>query len=148
LSRLLARPIVHLRVSALVFCLSLSIGASSAAIAQDGLRFPSRPGAGIDPTFAPGWLSPQSSFADARFGFAQTQRRLWSYSLSERSSLGLSYSGLRDLEPTAFPVERQYGLFGRYSLAPDWSLSAETLSREPGNLLRLQDLRIGIRRQF
>ena len=40
-------------------------------------------------------------------------------------------------ESTGLPTERQYGLFGRYSLAPDWSLSAETLSREPGNLLRL-----------
>jgi hypothetical protein len=51
-------------------------------------------------------------------------------------------------EPMYGAEARQYGLIGRYSLAPEWSLSAETVSRDPGALFRLQDLRFGLRRQF
>ena len=43
---------------------------------------------------------------------------------------------------------RQVSIFGRYWLNPSWAFSAETLSREPGGLLRLQDIRIGVQRRF
>ena len=68
----------------------------------------------------------------------------WSYSVSERSSLGLSYGNGRDYEPE----QRQISVFGRYWLSPNWALSAESQSREPGGLLRLQDFRIGVHRRF
>ena len=43
---------------------------------------------------------------------------------------------------------RQLSLYGRYSLTPDWALSAETLSRDPSGLLQLRDFRIGVQRRF
>jgi hypothetical protein len=39
-------------------------------------------------------------------------------------------------------------LYGRYSLNPDWALSAETLGRDATGLFRLQDFRIGVQRRF
>ena len=71
----------------------------------------------------------------------------WSYAFGERGSLGMSYAN-SNYDPATVVDGRQYGLFGRYSFAPDWSLSAETLSREPGSLFRLQDFRIGVQRRF
>jgi hypothetical protein len=130
---------------------------SAGALAQEGgLRFPSRTGVGIDPAFAPGWLSSaherfgyaQYQWRDA-IGFAPSQRLQWAYSFGERGSLGMSYTGAREFDPVAaYAQERQFGLFGRFQFAPDWSLSAHASAREPGNLLRLQDFRIGVRRQF
>jgi hypothetical protein len=49
---------------------------------------------------------------------------------------------------TYLDEQRQVSLYGRYSLTPDWALSAETLSRDPSGLLRLQDFRIGVQRRF
>jgi hypothetical protein len=68
----------------------------------------------------------------------------WSYAFGERASLSMSYANLRDsdLEP------RPLSVFGRYWLSPDWALSAESLSRDPTGLFRLQDLRIGVQRRF
>ena len=139
---------------------SAMFGVNQAA-AQDGLRIPARPGAGIDPTFAGGWLSPRSDQFGDRFGysryhwrdsigFAPTRRMQWSYDFGARSSFSMSVSSGRDYaaEPVYGTEARQYGLIGRYSLAPDWSLSAEAVSREPGSLFRLNDFRIGLRRQF
>jgi hypothetical protein len=127
------------------------------ALAQEGIRLPARPSAGIDPSFAGGWLAPererlglaQYHWRDS-IGFAPSQRLQWSYAFTPRSSFGMSMASGRDFiaEPVYGVDVRQYGLIGRYSLAPDWSLSAETLSRDPGSLFRLQDLRIGLRRQF
>ena len=83
-------------------------------------------------------------------GFAPTRRMHWSYAVGQHGSLGMSVSSGRDFaaEPVFGTEARQYGLVGRYSLAPDWSLSAETVAREPGTMLRMNDLRIGLRRQF
>jgi hypothetical protein len=146
-----------------LFVAGMAMG-SLPTLAQDGLRLPARPGAGLDPSLAPGWLGPRSEQAGSeRFGFgsgpflwrdsigfAPTQRMQWSYAFGARSSLGMSMASGRDyLADPVYGVDaRQYGLIGRYSLAPDWSLSAEAVSRDPGTLFRLQDFRIGLRRQF
>ena len=83
-------------------------------------------------------------------GFAPVQRAQWSYALGSRASLGMSVANVRDFitEPVYGAEVRQYGVIGRYSFAPDWSLSAESIAREPNTLFRLQDFRIGVRRQF
>jgi hypothetical protein len=114
------------------------------------LRVPDRGEQGLDPSFARGWLAPDFD----RFGFAHSywkdtaglapQRVNWSYTLSERSSLGLSMGASRELDYDP----RQLSVFGRYWFAQDWAVSAETLSREPTGLLRLQDFRIGVQRRF
>ncbi len=67
----------------------------------------------------------------------------WTYTLSDRSSLGMGMQNSRDLED-----QRQLSLYGRYSFTQDWALSAESLSRDPSGLLRLQDFRIGVQRRF
>jgi len=76
-------------------------------------------------------------------GFAPGQRMQWSYSLNDRSSLGMGMANSRELED-----QRQLSVYGRYSLTQDWALSAETLSRDPSGLLQLRDLRIGVQRRF
>lgn len=141
----------------------LSCTAFSAA-AQDGLRPTGRSGSGIDPSLAGGWLSPrgdnfrerfgysQSHWRDA-IGFAPSSRMQWAYAFGafgQQASVGMSVASGRDFatEPVYGTDARQYGLVGRYSLAPDWSVSAETVSREPGSLFRLNDFRIGLRRSF
>ena len=142
----------------ILFLLFALLSASAPALAQDGIRLPARPSAGIDPGLAGGgWLAPererlglaQYHWRDS-IGFAPSQRVQWSYAFTPRSSLGMSMASGRDFiaEPVYGVDVRQYGLIGRYSLAPDWSLSAETLSRDPGTLFRMQDFRIGLRRQF
>ena len=120
------------------------------ALAQSGLRLPSTGEPGLDPTYARGWLSPDyDRFGTAlhnwreAVGFAPGQRMQWSYSLNDRSSLGMGMSKSRDLED-----ERQLSLYGRYSLTPDWALSAESLSQNPAGLLQLRDFRIGVQRRF
>jgi len=125
--------------------------ASAAALAQSGLRLPQRDEPGLDPAFARGWLVP----AYDRFGFASqpwrdglgftpAQRLNWSYDLTRRASLSMSYTNGREAELDARPLS----LFGRYWLSADWALSAESLSRDAGGLLRLQDFRIGVQRRF
>lgn len=106
------------------------------AFGQSGLRLPQRGEPGLDPGFARGWLAPDYD----RLGFAH--RMHWSYSLSDRGSLGMSMVNAREFE------ERQLSFYGRYSLTADWALSAETLSRDPSGLFRLQDFRIGVQRRF
>ncbi len=120
------------------------------ALAQSGLRLPSTGEPGLDPTYARGWLSADyDRFGTAlhnwreAVGFAPGQRMQWSYSLNDRSSLGMGMSKSRDLED-----ERQLSLYGRYSLTPDWALSAESLSQNPAGLLQLRDFRIGVQRRF
>ena len=117
---------------------------------QSGLRLPLQGEPGLDPTFARGWLAPdydRFGFAlhnwRVAVGFAPGQRMHWSYTLSERGSLGM-WMGHR----AYLDENRQVSLYGRYSLTPDWALSAETLSRDPSGLLRLQDFRIGVQRRF
>jgi hypothetical protein len=123
--------------------------AASQALAQSGLRLPQQGEPGLDPSFARGWLGPDYD----RFGFmlnnwretvgfAPGQRMNWSYTLNDRSTLGMSVGNNYYLD------ERQLSLYGRYSLTPDWALSAETLSRDPSGLFRLQDFRIGVQRRF
>ena len=76
-------------------------------------------------------------------GLAPAQRMNWSYTFGERTSLGLSVNSRDyDYDPRALSV------FGRYWFANDWAVSAESLSREPTGLLRLQDFRIGVQRRF
>ncbi|MGQ0653198.1 MAG: hypothetical protein ACT4P4_13185 [Betaproteobacteria bacterium] len=127
-----------------------ALGAAAPAFGQTGIRLPERSEPGIDPRFARGWLAPnfdRFGFAQYRWrdalGFAPSPRMHWSYSFSERGSLGMSMSSQRDFEP-----ERAMSLHGRYWLSPDWALSAESMSREPGSVFRLQDLRIGVHRRF
>jgi len=145
---------VRLPTVIVVFAL---LGAALPAFGQEGLRVPARVGAGIDPAFAGGWLSPERErlghapyhWRDS-IGFAPTQRMQWSYALGSRSSVDMSLANGRDFsaDPIYGTDVRKFGVGGRYSLAPDWSLSAETVSRDPGMLFRLQDFRIGLRRQF
>lgn len=126
--------------------------ASAVPASAQSLRLP-RGGTGLDPTLARGWLAPdydRFGFANYRskdaVGFAPGARMDWSYAFGERASLGMSYAN--SSYDSALIDGRRYGLFGRYSLTPDWSLSAETMSREPGALFRLQDFRIGVQRRF
>ncbi len=126
--------------------------ASVLPASAQSLRLP-RGETGLDPTLARGWLTPdydRFGFANYQWrgtaGFAPGPRMNWSYALGERGSLGMSYAN-GNYDP-ALIDGRRYGLFGRYSLTPDWSLSAETMSREPGALFRLQDFRIGVQRRF
>ena len=129
-----------------------ALAAALPATAQS-LRLPQRGETGLDPSFARGWLAPSyDRFGFANYGwkyaagFAPSSRMNWSYTLGERGSRGMSYAN-GNYDP-AVVDSRQYGLFGRYSFAPDWSVSAEALSREPGTLFRLQDFRIGVQRRF
>lgn len=120
------------------------------ALAQSGLRLPSTGEPGLDPTYARGWLSPDyDRFGTAlhnwreAVGFAPGQRMQWTYTLNDRSSLGMGMSKSRELED-----ERQLSLYGRYSLTQDWALSAESMSQNPWGLLQLRDFRIGVQRRF
>jgi hypothetical protein len=120
------------------------------ALAQSGLRVPPPGEPGIDPTFARGWLAPdydRFGFALHHWreavGFAPGQRMHWSYTLNERSSLGLWMGSSAYLDD-----QRQLSVYGRYSLTQDWALSAETLGRDASGLFRLQDFRIGVQRRF
>ena len=120
---------------------------ATSAVAQSGILPPR--GEGLDPTFARGWLAPDyDRFGFVTqwrepFGYTPAPRVNWAYSFSQRGSLGMTYSTGRDLD-----LERQMSVFGRYWFSPDWALSAESQSREPGGLLRLQDFRIGVHRRF
>ena len=140
---MLSRTFTRLLV---VVALSVALPAS----AQSGLRLPDRGEPGLDPTFARGWLAPNFNrfgFANHHWkdaiGFAPSQRMNWSYTFSDRGSLGLSLHG-RELDYE----QRQLSVFGRYWFANDWAVSAESQSREPTGLLRLQDFRIGVQRRF
>jgi hypothetical protein len=115
------------------------------------LRVPERIEPGLDPSLARGWLAPDYD----HFGFAAfrwrdpgrlgpASRMRWSYSFSERSSLGMSLGNGRELEEQ----QRQYSVYGSYWLSPDWAVSAETLGRDANGLFRLQDIRIGVQRRF
>jgi hypothetical protein len=141
---------------------SLVLGVALPASAQDGLKLPARGtdpasgGSGIDPSLAGGWLSPRherflaapGNWRDT-FGFTPTHGIQWSYPFGAHS-LGMSIASGRDyVAAPIFGIEsRQYGLFGRYAFDQDWSLNAGAYSREAGAVLRLQDLRIGLQRNF
>jgi hypothetical protein len=134
---------------------ALTLIAAGAASAQS-LRIPERGEPGLDPAFARGLLSPeQDRYGYGNFhwrdsiGFSVNQRMQWAYELGQRTSLGMSVASGRDFDAAAYGIEsRQYGLFGRYWFSTDWSLSAEAVSRETSTVLRLQDFRIGVQRQF
>lgn len=133
------------------FVVLTALAAASTAFAQSGLRVQQRGEPGLDPTFARGWLAPdfdRFGFANYHWkdavGFAPSQRMNWSYSFSERSSLGMSLGAGRDFDYD----QRQLSVFGRYWFAPDWAVSAESQSRDATGLLRLNDLRIGVQRRF
>ena len=130
--------------------LATALVAAAPAYGQSGLRLPERSEPGLDPAFARGWLAPEfDRFGFASYhwkdavGFAPAQRMNWSYTFGGRTSLGLSLSG-REVDYD----QRNLSVFGRYWFAPDWAVSAETLSREPTGLLRLQDFRVGVQRRF
>ncbi len=131
------------------------LAAALPAHAESGLRLPQRVEPGLDPSFARGWLAPdfdRFGFANYQWkdamGFAPSQRMNWSYAFGNRGSLGMSYANGRDVDPATVIDARQFGLFGRYSFTQDWSLSAQALTREPGALFRMHDLRIGVQRRF
>jgi hypothetical protein len=147
---------VRTRTLTLAFCSLLATALP--ALGQDGLKLPARGEPGLDPSFAAGWLNPwrdrvgfdRFHWRDA-IGFAPTQRMQWSYNVTRNGSLGMSVVSGRDFDAAPiYGVEtRQYSLFGRYSLAQDWSLNAETsVSRDPVNSLLRQEFRFGLRRQF
>ena len=137
-------------IAPFVFCIALvALVATAPALAQGGLRLPDRGEPGIDSSFARGWLAPDyDNFGFARYqwrdssGYTPGSRLNWSYSAG-RGTLGMGVINGRDL----LEQERQYSLFGRYSLTQDWALSAEML-RDPAGGLRPQDLRIGVQRRF
>jgi hypothetical protein len=135
----------------IVFCAALAVALP--VFGQSGLRVPQRGEPGLDPALARGWLAPDMD----RYGFAlypwrdtmgyapRGDRMNWSYAFGGRANLGMSLmNGMREFDAE----NRQYSLFGRYSLTQDWALSAETMSRDPSGLFRLQDLRIGVQRRF
>ena len=129
----------------------MTVLASTAALAQPGLRVPQRDQPGLDPAFARAWLAPdydRFGFASQPWrdpwGFSAARRMHWSYELSRRASFSMSYLGGRESELD----ERPLSLFGRYWLTSDWALSAESSSRDASGLLRLHDLRIGVQRSF
>ena len=129
---------------------AVALVAAAPVHGQSGLRLPERSEPGLDPGFARGWLAPEFDrfgFASHHWkdsiGFTPAQRMNWSYTFGGGSSLGLSLSG-REFDYD----QRSLSVFGRYWFAPDWAVSAETLSREPTGLLRLQDFRIGVQRRF
>lgn len=133
--------------------LATLLAATLPVYGQSGLRVPQRGEPGIDPALARGWLAPDyDRFGFARYhwkdmvGFAPSQSMNWAYAIGERASLGMSYSSARDVDSVM--DGRQFGLFGRYAFASNWSLSAEAIGREPGTVLRLNDLRIGVQRRF
>ena len=104
---------------------------ASQALAQSGLRLPQQGEPGLDPSFARGWLAPDyDRFGFALYnwretvGFAPGQRMNWSYTLNDRSSLGMSMGNNYYLD------ERQLSLYGRYSLTADWALSAQSAVSE------------------
>lgn len=136
-----------------IFAASLcALIAASAAHAQSGLKLPERGEPGIDPTFARGWFAPEYDtfgfaaphWRDAPSLAANASRMRWAYAFGERASLGLSLSRERELDFEQRPLS----LFGRYWFAQDWALSAESLSRDPLGLFRLQDFRVGVQRRF
>src|SRR5918996_5490119 len=136
--------------SALVsFFLSFAL-ATGVVFAQSGLRLPQQGEPGLDPSFARGWLAPdydRFGFALSHWreavGFAPGQRMNWSYTLNDRSMLGMGMGS-----SYYYDDQRQLSVYGRYSLTPDWALSAETLSRDPAGLFQLRDFRIGVQRRF
>lgn len=141
----LTRPSIRLLLCA------AALAASGTASAQSGLRVQQRDQPGLDPAFAGGWLLPtydRFGFASQPWrdglGFTPAPRQYWSYDLSRRANLGMSYRNGRDAEFEPRPLS----LFGRYWLSADWALSAESMSRDAGGLLRLQDFRIGVQRRF
>lgn len=142
------------RTIAVLLCLaSIPMLASG----QEGLRVPARAEPGLDPSLAAGWLNAERDSVGSRYywrdatGFTAGQRMQWSYNLGQSYSLGMSVVSGRDFDssPIYGTETRQYGFFGRYSLAPAWSLVGEaTASRDPVNSLNRQEFRLGLRRQF
>jgi hypothetical protein len=135
-------------IALLALCVALA--ATASAHAQSGLRPPERGEPGLDPSFARGWLAPDyDTFGFARYqwrdatGYTPGSRLNLSYSFSGRGSLGMGVVNGRDF----LEQDRQFSLFGRYSLTADWALSAEML-RDPAGGLRPQDFRIGVQRRF
>jgi len=133
------------------FLVAAALAFSATAHGQ-GLRLPERGGAGLDPTFARGWLAPDfdrfgfatphAAWKDA-IGFAPSHRMNWSYAVGERGTFSMSLGSARELE-----LDRPMSLYGRYWISPDWAVSAESLSRDAGGLIRFNDFRIGIQRRF
>ena len=145
-----------MRPRTLVLLASAALGIALPAFGQDGLRLPERSaGSGLDPSYASGWWAERdrlgfapNNWRDA-IGFTPTARVQWSYPVGHYS-VGMSMASGRDYEgaPIFGAETRQYGVMGRYALSTDWSVNAEAISREPGAVLRLQDFRIGLGRQF
>lgn len=135
---------------ALAGALSVAFSAPLPAFGQSGLKLPERGEPGLDPAFARGWLAPEYDrfgFATWRdvYGFAPTPRMQWSYALGQRGNLSMSLANNgRDADLDHRPLS----VFGRYWIAQDWAVSAESLSRDAPGLFRLQDFRIGLQRRF
>src|SRR3954462_13467586 len=108
--------------------------AAAPAWAQSGLRLPELAEPGLDPSSARIWLAPEYDrfgfaayqWRDA-YGFGPTPRLRWSYALGERGNFSMSLANNgRDSEIDHRPVS----VYGRYWIAPNWAVSAESLSRD------------------
>ena len=77
-----------------------------------------------------------------------------SYLYGDRNTIGLSYTTGRDMDSIApspglaLSDVRDWTLYGRHWLSPNWALTYDVLSQEQGPLLRRQGLRLGVSRSF
>src|SRR5207248_9576858 len=121
--------LVLVRIAALAGLL-----AALPAAAQSGLRLPDRAEPGLDPSFARNWLAPEyDRFGFAAYqwreayGFAPSPRMQWSYAIGQRGSFSMALANnVRESDLDHRPLS----VFGRYWFAPDWAVSAESLSRD------------------
>ena len=142
-------------VRARTYVLVAALIGAAPAFGQSGLRVPERGEPGLDPAFARGWLTPEYDrfgFVGHHwregYGFSPSPRMQWSYAFGDRGHLSMSLANPRDGTREVDQDLRPLSVFGRYWFSPDWAVSAESLSRDAGGLLRLQDLRIGVQRRF
>jgi hypothetical protein len=76
------------------------------------------------------------------------------YLYGERNTVALTYHSRRELDPYAFALDpfgsegRQLSLTGEHWFSPSWALRYDIGAPEPGNLMRRQDLRLGVRYRF
>jgi len=88
-------------------------------------------------------------------GLGSAHRFEVSYLYGERNTIGLSYTTGRDVDnvgmPAAFSASdvRDWTLSGRHWLSPNWALTYDVLSGEPGAFYpKRQGLRLGVSRSF
>ena len=94
-----------------------------------------------------------SSRADGS-GLGSAHRFQLSYAYGDRNSVGLAYRVGRDVENPALTLGmpladvRDWSLYGRHWLSPNWALTYDVLTQEHAYLNRRQGLRLGVSRSF